>query len=159
MTRAGWTGTLVFAVLAALAAVVAVRARYTADLSAFLPRAPTESQRLLTEELRAGLASRLLMIAIEGGDPHTRAQLATDLARRLRADPAFTEVSDGDPEGFAQSADFLLRHRYQLSDAVTPERFTADGLREAIGDSIDLLASPEGLLAKPLFAPRGPVKL
>lgn len=152
MTRAGWAGTLVFAMLAALAAGVALRARYSADLSAFLPRAPTPRQRLLTEELRAGLASRVLMIAIEGGDPHTRARVAADLAGRLRADPAFIEVSDGDPDGFARTADFLLRHRYQLSDAVTPEHFTADGLREAIGDSIDLLASPEGLLAKPLFA-------
>jgi predicted exporter len=151
MTREGWSATLVFGVLAALAAIVVVRARYTADLSAFLPRAPTEGQRLLTEELRAGFASRLLMVAIEGGDPGTRARIAADLARRLRADPAFVEVSDGDSAGFARTASFLLGHRYLLSDAVTPQRFTAAGLHSAIGDTLDSLASPEGLIAKPLF--------
>ena len=128
MTRAGWTGTLTLAVLAALAAAVAARARYTADLSAFLPRAPTASQRLLAEELRAGLASRLIMVAIEGADARTRAQVAAELARRLRGDPAFVEVSDGDPQGFERTADFLLEHRYLLSDAVTPARFTTEGL-------------------------------
>ena len=152
MTRAGRTGTLVFATLAILAAVIAARARYTADLSAFLPRAPTASQRLLTEELQAGLASRLIMIAIEGPDAPARARVAVELARRLRSDPAFLEVSDGDAQAFARTADFLLAHRYQLSDAVTPERFTAEGLHRAIGDTLDSLASPEGLLAKPLFA-------
>lgn len=151
MTRAAWASTLIFAVLTAVAAVVVARARYTADLSAFLPRAPTEAQRLMTEELRAGFASRLLMIAIEGADPLRRARVAAELARRLRADPAFVEVSDGDSEGFARSAAFLLGHRYLLSDAVTPERFTAAGLHAAIADTLDSLASPEGLIAKPLF--------
>ena len=151
MTRGGRLRTLTFVVLVALAVSCAVRTRYTTDLSAFLPRAPTESQRLLTEELRAGLASRLLMVAIEGADPLTRARVAAELARRLRTDPAFIEVSDGDPAGLTRTADFLLAHRYQLSDAVSPQRFSADGLHAAIEDTIDLFASPEGLLAKPLF--------
>jgi predicted exporter len=155
VTRAGWAGTLVFALLAVTAAVVAARVRYTADLSAFLPRAPTAGQRLLTEELRAGFASRLIMVAIEGADASTRARAAAELARRLRANPAFSQVSDGDTEALARTADFLLEHRYQLSDAVTPGRFTADGLHRSIGDTLDLLASPEGLLAKP-FLTRDP---
>ena len=152
MTRAGWTGTLLFALLSATAATLAVRTHYTADLSAFLPRAPTVAQRFLTEELRAGFASRLIMISIEGADAHTRARVAADLARRLRESPAFADVSDGDSAGLERIADFLLAHRYQLSDAVTPERFTAEGLHRAIGDTLGLLASPEGLLVKPLFA-------
>jgi predicted exporter len=151
VTRAGWTGTLLFTALAALAASLLVRARYTADLSAFLPRAPTAGQRLLTEELRAGFASRLIMVAIEGADASTRARVAAALAQRLRATPAFAEVSDGDAAGLTRTADFLLKHRYALSDAVTPERFTSDGLHRAILDTLDLLASPEGLFAKPLF--------
>ncbi|HEX3845124.1 MAG TPA: MMPL family transporter, partial [Steroidobacteraceae bacterium] len=35
-----------------------------------------------------------------------------------------------------------------LSSTVTPQRFTVAGLRAAIGDTIDLLASPAGVLAK-----------
>ncbi len=151
MTRAGWTGTLVFAVLAALAVAVVARATYTADLSAFLPRAPSERERLLVDELRTGLASRVIMVAIEGGDAAQRAQVAAAVARALRADPAFAGVSDGDREGFEQAAAFLTAHRYLLSDAVTPQRFTVAGLRAAIDDTLALLASPEGLAAKPLF--------
>jgi predicted exporter len=151
MTRAGWTGTLVFGALAALAFGVVSRATYTADLSAFLPRSPTARERLLVDELRTGLASRVIMVAIEGGDAAQRARLAADLARRLRADPAFVDVSDGDRAGFEQTAAFLTAHRYLLSDAVTPERFTAAGLRRAIDESLAVLASPEGLAAKSLF--------
>jgi len=151
VTRSGWTGTLVFAVAAVLAALVAAHAGYTADLSAFLPRAPTAEQRLLTEELRAGLASRLIMVAVEGADAAARAQAAAGLARRLRADPAFVEVSDGELDELAPTAEFLLRHRYQLSDAVTAQRFSAAGLHAAIGETLDLLTGPEGLLVKRLF--------
>jgi predicted exporter len=50
---------------------------------------------------------------------------------------------------------FLFDHRYLLSPAVTPERFSADGLHAALSDSIDLLASPAGLLVKSLL-PRDP---
>lgn len=152
MTRSGWTGTAVFAVLALLAALVALHARYTADLSAFLPREPTADQRLLTEELRAGLASRLMMVAIEGADAATRAAVAAGLARRLRADPAFAEVHDGDLGELAPTADFLLRHRYQLSDAVTPGHFGVAGLHAAIAATLDLLTSPEALLVKRVLA-------
>jgi predicted exporter len=37
-----------------------------------------------------------------------------------------------------------LRYRYVLSPRVTPERFTVRGLREAVEETIDLLASPAG---------------
>lgn len=151
MTRAGWAGTAVFAVLAALALTVVVRATYTADLSAFLPRAPTARERLLVDELRTGLASRVIMVAIEDGDAAQRAQVAADLARRLRSGPEFVDVSDGDRAGVEETAAFLTAHRYLLSDAVTGERFTVAGLRAAIEDTLETLASPEGLAAKSLF--------
>lgn len=151
MTRAGWTGTLVFAVLGALALTVVARATYTADLSAFLPRAPTARERLLVDELRTGLASRVIMVAIEGGVAARRAQVAADLAHRLRTAPEFVDVSDGDRAGFEETAAFLSAHRYLLSDAVTPARFTAAGLRAAIEDTLAALATPEGLAAKALF--------
>jgi len=151
MTRAGWTGTLVFAALAALALSLVARATYTADLSAFLPRSPTARERLLVDALGTGLASRVIMVAIEGGDGAERARLAADLAQRLRANPEFVEVSDGDRAGFEKTAAFLSAHRYLLSDAVTPERFTAAGLHRAIDESLAVLASPEGFAAKSLF--------
>jgi predicted exporter len=151
VTRAGRIATGTFLALAALAALVVARAHYTADLSAFLPRAPSARERLLVEQLRTGLASRLIMVAVEGGDRGARASLAAALAQRLRADPQFLAVNDGDASGEAALIAFVAAHRYLLSDAVTAQRFTAAGLHAAIGDSLALLASPEGLLVKPLF--------
>ncbi len=151
MTRAGRIATGMFLALAALAALVVARAHYSADLSAFLPRAPSARERLLVEQLRTGLASRLIMVALEGGDAPRRASVAAALAQRLRADPQFLAVNDGDASGEAALIACVAAHRYLLSDAVTAQRFTASGLHAAIGDSLALLASPEGLLVKPLF--------
>ncbi|HET9390112.1 MAG TPA: MMPL family transporter [Steroidobacteraceae bacterium] len=149
------TATIVWVGLAALAAVVVVRAHYTTDLSAFLPRAPTATQRLLVDQLREGIASRLILIGIEGGDPATRARTSLDLGRRLRAESQFVAVQNGEPVGLDRDRAVLFGHRYLLSDAVTPERFTVAGLHAAIQETLDMLASPVGLLAKSLL-PRDP---
>ncbi|MBW4053126.1 MAG: MMPL family transporter [Proteobacteria bacterium] len=141
---------LVWALLLAIAALIVVRARYSADLSAFLPRAPTPSQRLLVQQLRQGVASRLIIVAIGGADQAARARLSQGLARRLRAQPRFVSVENGDRASARRDQAFLFAHRYLLSDTVTAQRFTVAGLRAAIGSTIDMLASPAGLLAESL---------
>ena len=151
MTRSGVIGTLVWAVLAAIAAWIVARAHYTTDLSAFLPRSPTPTQRLLVDQLRDGLASRLIIAAIEGTDSATRAHISMAMAQRLRSDPEFVAVNDGEPAGADRDREFLFEHRYLLSETVTPERFTVAGLQDAIQDTIDLLASPAGLLVKEML--------
>ncbi len=151
MTRSGAVATLLWGGLALVAALVVAHASYTADLSAFLPRSPTASERVLVEQLREGLAARLIMVAVAGADAHTRAQVVAGLAQRLRTDPAFVAVDDGDAAGSGATAELLFEHRYLLSDSVTPQRFSVAGLRAAIGNSLDLLTSPEGLLFKARF--------
>lgn len=150
MTGRRGTAILVWAALAAIALWVVARARYSADLSAFLPQAPTAEQRLLVEQLRQGVASRLIIVAIEGGDESARAALSRGMAARLRADPEFLAVENGEAAAAQRDEAFLFAHRYVLSDTVTPERFSVAGLKEAIGNTIDLLASPAGMLAKSL---------
>ncbi|HJX20570.1 MAG TPA: MMPL family transporter, partial [Steroidobacteraceae bacterium] len=150
MTRPGAAG-LIWALLVIIAAAIAARATYTADLSAFLPRSPSATQRLLIEQLRAGPAARLILVALEGADARTRARLSVQLARELRSDPRFIAVNNGDAASLERDREFLFRHRYLLSETVTPQRFTVAGLHAAIADSLDLLASPEGALLKPLF--------
>src|SRR5690606_12010756 len=49
----------------------------------------------------------------------------------------------------------LFRHRYLLGDAVEAGRFTPQGLREAIGASLQALASPLGMAYRALL-PRDP---
>ncbi len=127
------------------------RARFTADLSAFLPSAPTEEQALLVDLLRDGIASRMLLVGIEGADADTRAQASRALADALRASPLFVAVSNGESIGTEADQQWLFAHRYRLSPDVRPERFSADGLHAAIGESIDLLTSSAGLLLKPIM--------
>jgi predicted exporter len=143
--------------LAFLLACVAIASRthFTTDLSAFLPRAPTPEQKLLMDQLRDGLASRLILVGIEGADAPTRARLSKQTAQRLRADAAFVTVNNGEPVNTGRDRDFLFGNRFLLSPAVTPARFSVDGLHAALSDSIDLLASPAGLLVKSLL-PRDP---
>ena len=141
----------VWAVLALLAALVVLRARYSADLSAFLPRAPTRAQRLLVEQLRRGVASRLIIAAIGGADGRLRARLSRALAARLEADPRFVSVENGAPATARRDAAFLFAHRYLLSPSVSAQRFSVAGLHAAIRDTLDRLASPLGLLAQSMF--------
>lgn len=142
------------AFLLACGAIIS-RTTITTDLSAFLPRNPTAEQQLLMDQLREGLASRLILVGIEGADAPTRARLSKEVAQRLRTDPAFISVNNGEPVNTERDRAYLFNNRYLLSSAVTPERFSAEGLHAALGESIDLLASPAGLLMKSLL-PRDP---
>lgn len=143
--------------LLALAAglVVIARADFTADMSAFLPKNPSPQQQLLVDQLQSGALSRMLLIGIEGGDAPARAALSRALAERMRQSGDFTAVRNGEAGTHDRDREILFRHRYLLSPTVTPERFSVDGLSQAIGDSIDLLASPAGLMLKSLL-PRDP---
>ena len=130
---------------------VVSQARYTADLSAFLPRTPSEEQQLLIDQLKSGIASRLILIGIEGGDPATRAQVSRDLAARLRSDPQFPHIANGETRELERDQRILLENRYSLSPAVNADHFTVEGLRTGIQHSIDLLASSLGLFSKALL--------
>lgn len=142
------------AFLLACGAIIS-RTQITTDLSAFLPRNPTAEQQLLMDQLKDGLASRLILVGIEGEDGPARARLSREVARTLRADPAFAAVNNGEPVNKERDRTYLFNNRYLLSPLVTPERFSTDGLHAALAESIDLLASPAGLMVKSLL-PRDP---
>ncbi|HET6264824.1 MAG TPA: hypothetical protein VFD95_08195, partial [Usitatibacter sp.] len=57
----------------ALCAWQVAHTRFVADLSLFLPAAPTAEQRLLVDQLRDGALSRVLLMGIEGADAPVRA--------------------------------------------------------------------------------------
>jgi predicted exporter len=135
----------------AVASVIVARARYVTDLSAFLPAKPTPLQQLLVDQLRDGPASRLILIAIEGGDGAARAQASVGLGARLRQDRQFSSINNGEPVTAERDREFLFKHRYLLSDAVTAAHFSAPGLRAAIEDTLGDLASTAGLLLKSLL--------
>ncbi|HZW12980.1 MAG TPA: MMPL family transporter [Noviherbaspirillum sp.] len=135
--------------------VVIARTTFTADLSAFLPASPTKEQQVLLDQLRDGVVSRLILVGIEGADAPTRAALSKGMAQKLRSDAAFVTINNGEPVHTEKDQAFLFGNRYLLSPAVTPERFTGQGLHDALSETIDMLASPAGMLIKPLL-PRDP---
>ena len=140
----------------AIAIVVIAHARFTADLSAFLPTRPTPEQALLIEQLREGPASQLVLVAIEGDgarpvDDATLARLSKAVAATLRGDARFLSVNDGESVRTDADHALFLEHRYLLSDRVTPARFTVDGLHGALTDSLDLLSSSAGMMLQPLI--------
>ncbi|MEO5845091.1 MAG: MMPL family transporter, partial [Caldimonas sp.] len=148
-----WLG----AVTAAL--VVAWRAHYVADLSAFLPSAPTPEQAVLLDQLKSGATSRLLVIGIEGGAPGAgadggaaaRAEASKKLAAALRSSDQFASIHNGESAAWADAGRFVFDHRYALSPAVDAQRFSAAGLRDAIDATVSLLGTPAGSLLKPIL--------
>ena len=117
----------------------------TTDLSAFLPPAATRVQEVLVEQLRAGVASRLLLIGIEGADEAALAKASRELAQRLDASGAFGTVANGEPERLARERERLFALRYALSPGVRAERFSTEGLRAAMQEELEVLASPLGM--------------
>ncbi len=148
--RAAITLALWLGVLAACVAVI-VHTRFSADLSAFLPAAPDARQRALIEQLKSGVAARTLLIGIRGGDATQRAAASRALAQRLRGDAQFEQVLNGDFAAFEAVGRWVVEHRYRISPAIDAHRFSADGLREAIDDTLALLGTPAGAAVKPLL--------
>ena len=152
MTRDGRRAFLLWLLAMLAGAAIVWHSRLTADMSFFLPARPTAEQQVLVDQLKEGAVARLLMVAIEGGDATQRAALSRELRGRLAKMPEFAAVQNGEAGSLDADRDFLSPHRYLLSPAVPPERFTVDGLRTAISDSIDRLASPAGMMLKPMLA-------
>jgi predicted exporter len=119
------------------------RTEFSADLSAFLPRSPTAAQRVLVEQLRDGVVARLILIAVQGEEPATLADISTRLAEKLRKESgSFVSVDNGEDRGLEKDREYLWRERYLLSPAVTPQHFSAPALREALEQDLQLLRSP-----------------
>jgi len=139
----------------AVCIAIASNTRFTADLSAFLPRLPSAAQQLLVDQLREGLVSRLILVGVEGGDADGRAAVSRAMAAQLRRDARFPSIQNGEPVNQSADREYVFSHRYVLSPAVTPAHFSEAGLTAAVGDTFDLLASPAGLFTKQLL-PRDP---
>lgn len=147
--RAAALALWLLAMLAAL--LVIVRTPFSADLSAFLPASPEPAQQVLIDQIHSGVAARTLMLAIEGGDAVARAEASRRLAAALRASGLFEQVHNGELAGWQAAGEWIVKHRYQLSPAVEPRRFTPEGLREAIDETLSLLGTPAGAAVKPLL--------
>lgn len=155
MSRRGRATLLVWLALIAVAAWQAAGTPIRTDLSVFLPRSPALEQQILIEQLRAGALARIVLVGIEGGTAEDRAQASRLLAEALRADAQFTQIANGDGQSLQADRAFVFKQRYLLSPTIDAARFSVDGLRAAIGGTIESVAGPAGMLAASLL-PRDP---
>lgn len=127
--------------------VVVFNTRLSTDMSAFLPRSPNAAQQILVDQLREGVVSRLILLAITGADPATLAALSKTMAHELRSASGIGIVNNGEADSFARDRDILWRYRYLLSASVTPGHFTEAALHADLETDLELLNSDLGMLA------------
>ena len=139
----------------ALCLAVVATSRYSTDMSAFLPREPDARQRLLVDQIKDGALSRMVLLGIDGGTPAARAEASAKLAATLRKSTEFSGVVNGDAASREVDQALLLRYRYVLSPKVNAERFSSQGLHDAISQTLVELSGSAGLLLKSLL-PRDP---
>ena len=151
MTSASRTAVAIWLALLVLSGIAISRINVTTDLTALLPRAADRVQSLLVAQLRDGVAARLILIGLEGAEPEALAEASRAIARRLVSNGLFSYVNNGDPAQFAAEREVLMSHRYLLSPAVTPDRFTAKALHASLSDQLRLLGSPAGAVTKSLL--------
>jgi predicted exporter len=141
------------AAIIACAVYATTRLRVDADFSAFLPAVTTTEQRFLVAQLKEGVASRLLLIEINGDTAERLAVVSGALAERLAADrDDFRYVNNGDAQWGQGDLETIRAHRYQLSDAAAADRFSADALRTALESDLRALATGAGLIQKQFLA-------
>src|SRR5690606_31452621 len=149
--KRGHIALLVWAAFVAAAIFVITHTRFVADLSAFMPKAPTERQQMLLDQLRDGTIGRLVLLGIEGGDELERARLSRALADRLSQSATFSAVQNGDAQRMEQDQRYLFDNRYVLSPTVSADRFSSAGLHDAIQSTLEEMAGGAGLLMKSLL--------
>ncbi len=104
---------IVWLALVAACVLVISRSQFTADMSAFMPRDPTPTQKIMVEQLRDGVVSRLILIGVDGAPAPVLAQLSKGLAAQLRASPELAAVNNGEQVGMEK--DFQLLWKQPLS--------------------------------------------
>jgi predicted exporter len=134
---------------------VVAHTRFIADLSAFMPKAPSARQQMLIEQLREGAIARIVLLGIEGGDADERTRLSRQLAAQLARNPRFTAVQNGDKDTQQHDQRYFFDNRYLLSPAVGAERFSTAGMHAAIQDTLDAMSGDAGLIVKKIL-PRDP---
>lgn len=138
------------ALLAGLLYFVVTGLKISTDLRSFMPPARTPEQRLLLDEIGEGPGSRLLLLALDGADPDTLAEISRQLAPRLRSDPRFVRALNGEGD-LAALAEDLLPYRYLLSPTLDSQPLDQDFLRSELEQRVQDLGSPAAAWLKPLL--------
>jgi predicted exporter len=144
MRRVAVLALLIWLVIIAACGWLIARSTISTDLQAFLPESPSPAQQVLVDQLRGGVVSRLILVALEGADQKALAELSREIGQRLAGEVAFTYVNNGSEDRLRADSNFLIEHRYLLSPAVGAGHFSESSLRTLLESQLDLLASPMG---------------
>jgi predicted exporter len=134
---------------------VGLRSEFRADISAFLPRNPTPDQQLLVDQLKDGAVSRLILVGVDGNNAATIGAISKSMAEKLRVDPQWTIISNGELVGAEKDGKFLLDNRYLLSPTLSAKSFEPEELKKALAQTKQMLSQETGFFAKALV-PRDP---
>ncbi|MBN9559648.1 MAG: MMPL family transporter, partial [Alphaproteobacteria bacterium] len=128
--------------VAILLFAVLTRIELRTDMTDLLPQGRTEAERFLMNELRAGPATSLILLGIEGAPPTELARISRSMAAALGHSGLFDLVNNGENTGFGSAdQEFLFRHRYLLSASTTAEAFTVPALHADMQRLLRLLQS------------------
>jgi predicted exporter len=125
--------------LAAVLSVVTVRT----DMADFLPQGGTEAARLVMQEARAGSATGLILLGIEGAPTEDLARISVALAAGLRDSGLFSIVAGGQAALADTDQADLFARRYLLA----PAQFDTPSLRRGLEDLLRQLRSSTAPLA------------
>jgi len=154
---------LVWLAVVAASVVQVNRSTVVTDVSSFLPGPADAAQRLMIDQLRDGLSTRIVVIGLdlERASPkaapspaQSAALVAASRALRdkLAADPRFAWVSNGDLEALSSERDRLFAARYLLGPGISEALFTQAGLNQAFVQLEQSLVSARGAMIRPLAA-------
>jgi len=124
---------------------------FSTDLRRFLPDPRTPEQQLLIDELGEGPGSRLLLVALSGGDVQTLAAQSSAMRDTLAADQRFSFVANGASAGLDAIPGRLRPYRYLLSPTLDTQAFDAGFLRDELEARLQDLGSPAADLVEPLL--------
>jgi len=125
--------------LAAALAIITVRT----DMVDFLPHGETEAARLVMQEARAGSATGLILMGIEGGPAADLARTSVAMAASLQASGLFSVVAGGEAATSDTGQADLFARRYLLA----PADFSPPALRQALEGLLRQLRSSSAPIA------------
>jgi predicted exporter len=127
--------------------VVLTRIQVRTDMMAFLPAGETAGARLVLQEARAGAATGLILVGIDGAPVADLARISRSMAAALQRSGLFAVVAGGDAAVSPQQADMLFARRYLLSPVTNAAAFTVPALRADMERLLSQLRSSAAPLA------------
>ncbi len=126
--------------------------RVSTDLTHFLPRGADLFEQLMVKQLKEGPSARVLILAVEGGEPQALAGISKNLARRLSGSEHFVYVANGNKGIGSMDQAVVFNNRYLFSPEITKEHFTVASLRAMLDQRLSALSGPLAILEKRTLA-------